>query len=160
MSSGNFNTNLHTIAANTGAAGLATATSLTPVIVNISPTFAPTYMPGAPTPSPRQPTFRPNRSPTRPTFQPSVSPTKPSIVSTAKNNSTAIIASIVVVVFVIGIAGAFYYRYRLNKKSTVQISVDANTENPMAHRISVMDGKMPATDSEINLSPLKKTGSN
>ena len=159
MSSGSFDNNLHTIAANANITGLATATSLTPVVVNISPTFAPTYTPGAPTPSPTQPTFRPTRSPTRPTFQPTVSPTKPSIVSTAKNNSSAIIASIVVVVFVIGIAGACYYIYTLKKKSTVQISVDANTENPMAHRISVIDGKMPATDSEINLPEAKKTGS-
>ena len=151
MSSGSFNTNLHTIAANANVTGLANATSSTPVIVNISPTFAPTYTPGAPTPIPTQPTFRPTRSPTKsptrsPTFQPTVSPTKPSIVSAAKNNSTAIIASIVVIVFVIGIAGAFYYRFTLNKKSTVQISVDANTENPIS-------------DSEINLSPIKKTGS-
>jgi hypothetical protein len=60
---------------------------------------------------------------------------------------------------VIGIAGALYYRFTLKKKSTVQISVDANTENPMAHRITMMDGKMPTSDSEINLSPIKKTGS-
>ena len=57
----------------------------------------------------------------------------------------------------IGIACAVYYRYTLKKKSTVQISVDANTENPMGHR--VIDGKMPATDVEINLPEAKKTGS-
>ena len=160
MSSGSFNTNLHTLAANANVTGLTTATSSQPVIVNISPTFAPTYTPGAPTPIPTQPTFRPTRTPTSPTQQPTVSPTKPSIVNAAKNNSTAIIASIVVVVLVIGIAGALYYRYTLKKKSTVQISVDANTANPMVHRITIMDGKMPATDGEINLSPVKKTGSN
>ena len=87
-----------------------------------------------------------------------MSPTKPSIVNAAKGH-TAIIVSIVVVVFVIGIACAVYYRYSLKKKSTVQISVDANTENPMGHRISVIDGKMPATDVEINLPEAKKTGS-
>ena len=92
-----------------------------------------------------------------PTLQPTVSPTKPSIA--AKSHSTAIIASIVVVVLVIGIAGALYYRYTLKKKSTVQISVDANTENPMSHRITMIDGKMPATDVEINLPEGKKTGS-
>ena len=137
MSSGSFDSNLHTIAANTGASGLTIATSSTPVIVNNSPTFSPTYTPGAPT---LQPTVNRGKS--------------------TNSNSTAIIASIAVVVFVIGIAGAWYHRYTLKKKSTTQISVDANTNNPMAHRISVMDGKMPTTDSEINLSPVKKTGSN
>jgi len=92
-----------------------------------------------------------------PTFSPTFQPTGK---SAAKNNSTAIIASIVVVVFVIGIAGAFYYRYTLKKKGTVQISVDPNTQNPMTHRMTMTDGKMPTTDSEINLSPVKKTGSN
>ena len=58
----------------------------------------------------------------------------------------------------IGLASAWYYRYRLKKKSsTVQVSVDANTQNPMAHRISVLDGKMPTTtDVEINLPDGKK----
>ena len=136
MSNGSFDTILNDVATNKGATGLTTATSSPPLIVNNSPTFSPTFTPGAPT----------------------TSPTKPSIVNAAKSH-TAIIASIVVVVFVIGIAGALYYRYTLKKKSTVQISVDANTENPMAHRISVIDGKMPATDSEINLPEAKKTGS-
>jgi hypothetical protein len=142
VSNGYFDTNLHTIADDAGISGLATATSSTPVIVNNSPTFSPTYTPGAPT--------------LQPTLQPTVNRVK-----STKSNSTAIIASIVaVVVFLIGIAGAWYYRYTLKKKSTTQISVDANTNNPMANRISVMDGKMPITDSEINLSPVKKTGSN
>ena len=85
MTSGNFSTNLHTIADDTGASGLATANASAPVIVNNSPTLEPTLQPtykqGAPTPIPTPiPTsaFKPTLSPTSTSGVPTLIPTSAS----------------------------------------------------------------------------------
>ena len=126
ISSGTFDQQLNTIAANNGATGLTTASSSAPSITNNSPTLAPTFPP---------------------TFSPTA--VKPTSTATGKHPPVAAIVGALVAVFIVGVCAFLLYRHYLKKQVKASVEVDSNTNNPLTHRITVVtketDSKMPVT---------------
>ena len=130
-----FTSTLQTAAAANGATGFTTATASAPVITNTSPTSAPT-----------------------------LKPTSTSIDSLVKHPPLGAIIGAIAAVLVIGVCSFILYRHYLKKQGKSSVEVDANTNNPLAHRITFQttesDSKMPAAkvaDATVTSNPVHST---
>ena len=130
-----FTNTLQTAAAANGATGFTTATASAPVITNTSPTSAPT-----------------------------VKPTSTSIDSLVKHPPLGAIIGAIAAVLVVGVCSFILYRHYLKKQGKSSVEVDANTNNPLAHRITFQttetDSKMPAAkvaDATVTSNPVHST---
>ena len=132
-----FTNTLQEAAAANGATGFATATASAPVITNTSPTSAPTVKPTS---------------------------ASESIVSHVKKSKVGAIVGAIVAVLVVGVCSFILYRHYLKKQGKSSVEVDANTNNPLAHRITFQttetDSKMPAAkvaDATVTSNPVHST---
>jgi hypothetical protein len=130
-----FTNTLQTAAAANGATGFTAATASAPVITNTSPTSAPT-----------------------------LKPTSTSIDSLVKHPPLGAIIGAIAAVLVVGVCSFILYRHYLKKQGKSSVEVDANTNNPLAHRITFQttetDSKMPAAkvaDATVTSNPVHST---